>query len=193
MGSECPRRVPRGALGVATIAALTVGALSRAHADQHAFAYVTNTRSNVVQVVDLDAVSILTPVPVGVTPVDIHASPDGGFMYIANRGSNSVSVIDTDLQVVVAAIPVGVAPEGLDLSDDGSTLFVVNTFDNTVATPYELDITPRGWSLLVPNYGNGTLMFYQIKMTSLRPTGSITLGGTPTAVASILHTVRGRP
>jgi len=73
------------------------------------------------------------------------------------------------------------------LRRDGTTTKTVSV--GAGSTPYELDITPRGNSLLVPNYGTGTLLWYTIKTTSLRASGSITLGGTPTAVASIREAI----
>jgi YVTN family beta-propeller protein len=113
--------------------AISISSLGVAHATTHTFAYVTNTTSNVVQVVDLDANSILAAIPVGNMPVDIEASPDSSTLYVANRGSNSVSVVDTSTNLSVATIPVGAAPEGIALSPNGATLYVANTFSNTVS------------------------------------------------------------
>jgi YVTN family beta-propeller protein len=321
---------------------LSVWCAAPGQAQQPTLAYVTNTTSNAVQVVNLDTGDILAAIPVGAIPVDIDASPDSQYLYVSNRGTNDVSVISPAQNAVVATITVGSAPEGIALSPDGATLYVANTYgnslsvvdtasrsvratigvghfpghiavapnpsgnpiyvtcrsDDTVAVvdtssltvtrtiaaghtpwsislrpggdlayvsninagtvsviatdplyssggvlgrlkvgngawsvlrnpewgthtlyvtnsddgtlsvlsswwggfqrqqdfqvgsanstgPYGMAITPLGNSLVVPNYGNGTLNIYKIKNTSARPTGSISLGGTPMAVATI--------
>jgi YVTN family beta-propeller protein len=328
-------RVPR-ALAVIGGVMLCAGVSWPARAQTiHTLAYVTNTASNVVHVVDLDTASVLTAISVGDTPVAIAASPDSGFVYVTNRGSNTVSVISADTNTVVATIGVGFAPEGLALSPNGATLYVANTFSNTVSVintanrsvtnsigvgnfpghlavapsgnplyvtnrtsqtlsvidtgtlsvtatipvghypwdiavspdgltgyitniasskvtmfsttslsvvgtasvgtgpgailaapdaswdrvyvsntedgnitylrfggwwaqtqnvgtnskPYGLNVTPLGNSLLVADYGTGTLFYYKVKWNGTRPTGSTTLGGSPYAVTSIRHQV----
>jgi len=102
-------------------------------AQQPTLAYVTNTTSNAVQVVNIDTGDVLAAIPVGAIPVDIHASPDSQYMYVSNRGTNDVSVISTAQNAVVATITVGAAPEGIALSPDGATLYVANTYGNSLS------------------------------------------------------------
>ena len=332
------------AISFAAVASLllSVWSATPARAQHPTLAYVTNTTSNAVQVVNVDTGDILAAIPVGAIPVDIDASPDAQYMYVSNRGTNDVSVISTAQNAVLATITVGSAPEGIALSPDGGTLYVANTYGNSLSVvdtasrsvratvavgnfpghiavapnpsgnpiyvtcrsddkvavvdtsslnvtrtidaghtpwaislrpggdlayvsninsgtvsviatdsdysdggvlgrlrvgngawsvlrnpewgthslyvtnsddgtlsvlsswwggfalqrtvamgqanstgPYEMAITPLGNSLLVPNYGSGTLNILKIKSTSVRPSGSISLGGTPMAVAAI--------
>jgi len=160
----------------------------------HTWAYVTNTSSNVVQVIDLDVPSLVTEIPVHLTPVAITPSADSRYLYVSNRGSNDVSVIDTDMNAVVATIPVGAAPEGLALSPDGSKLYVANMHANTVSVvstasrsvataipvgngPTRLAVNPAGNRLYVTNQGSGTLSV--IDTSTLRVTAEVPVGSYP--------------
>ncbi|MCC4302014.1 putative Ig domain-containing protein [Rhodococcus sp. 1.20] len=45
------------------------------------------------------------PVPVGVSPVGVAITPDGGHAYVTNQGSNSVPVIETEQSATLTGLP----------------------------------------------------------------------------------------
>jgi YVTN family beta-propeller protein len=74
-----------------------------------AFAYVANSFSNHILVIDIAINGVIAIVPV-MTPFGIAITPDGAFAYVTNRDSDTVSVIDTTTHIVTATIPVGDEP-----------------------------------------------------------------------------------
>ncbi|MCG8588629.1 MAG: beta-propeller fold lactonase family protein [Proteobacteria bacterium] len=59
-----------------------------------AFAYVANTTSNTVSIIDTAALRVVTEVRVGLEPAGVALRPDGQALFVANHVSDSVSVID---------------------------------------------------------------------------------------------------
>jgi YVTN family beta-propeller protein len=57
-----------------------------------AFAYVANSGSNTVSVVDMSTTppTVVATVPVGTSPFGLALSPDGRRVYVANSASNTV-------------------------------------------------------------------------------------------------------
>src|SRR5450631_1664734 len=100
------------------------------------FAYVANTISNTVSVIDTTTSppSVVATVPVGPNPIGAAVSPDGTHVYVANFGSNTVSVIDTltTPPSVAATIVVGSAPFGVAVAPDGKHAYVTNKSSSTV-------------------------------------------------------------
>lgn len=96
-------------------------------------AYVTNTGSNTISVIDTSTQTVVDTIVVGVAPAGIVATPDGASLYVANSGSGTVSVIETAAKSVVATIPVGVAPGAIAISPDGSRVYVANTGSDSVS------------------------------------------------------------
>ena len=85
------------------------------------FAYIPNTGSNSVSVIDTVTNTVVTTVTtVGVFPYGVAVHPDGSTVYVAINGSNSVSVIDTATNTVVDTVTVGSSPMTVDLSDGSS-------------------------------------------------------------------------
>ncbi|MGH8509815.1 MAG: calcium-binding protein [Gammaproteobacteria bacterium] len=74
------------------------------------FAYITNSGSNNVSVIDTASNTVTATVPVGTNPEGVAVTPDGGFVYVANTGSNNVSVIATATNTVAATVGVGTDP-----------------------------------------------------------------------------------
>jgi len=61
----------------------------------HELAYVANTGSNTISVVDLNTRREVAQIGTGEQPVTARIAPDGNTVVVANRGGNSVSLIDT--------------------------------------------------------------------------------------------------
>ena len=58
------------------------------------FAYTVNRRSNSVSVIDTETDSLVTTVPVGISPRGVAVHPNGKQLYISNFDSHTVTVID---------------------------------------------------------------------------------------------------
>jgi len=90
-------------------------------------AFVTNSGSGTVSVLDVATGSTVASVNVGVSPLKVALSPDGSRAYVTNFGSNDVSVLDiTNVSnpILINTIPVGLNPFGLAISPDGKRLYV---------------------------------------------------------------------
>jgi YVTN family beta-propeller protein len=99
-------------------------------------AYVANTASGTVSVIELDDADyeIERTIDVGTEPQAVLASPNGSYVYVANASDDSVQVIETRKNRVIATIPVGRSPRALAITNDGDrddrdeTLYVPNFF-----------------------------------------------------------------
>jgi YVTN family beta-propeller protein len=127
------------------------------------YAYIPNSRSNNVTLVNVNTREQITNIPVGVEPFGVAVSPDGNRVYITNRKSNTVSIISTATQTVIETIPVGNAPHGIAVSPDGSKVYVANkdahtvsvisTNNNSVETVNMGDLTSP-WGIVVSPNGS---------------------------------------
>jgi YVTN family beta-propeller protein len=97
-------------------------------------AYVANSESASISVVDLQQMETIGFITVGVSPTDTAITPDGKLLLVANQGSDTVSVIDTSAQKVSAVIEVGKEPTMLAVASDGKTCYVTNREDHNVST-----------------------------------------------------------
>lgn len=59
-------------------------------------AYVANTPSDTVDVIDTATAQVVARIAVGIDPVTVAVRPDGNEVWVANHVSDSVSVIDSD-------------------------------------------------------------------------------------------------
>ncbi|MEX1255828.1 MAG: beta-propeller fold lactonase family protein [Dehalococcoidia bacterium] len=125
---------------VAGIAFLALGQgwLSNAHAGGGPLAYISNTSSDDVWVVDLDSASVVAVVPVGDDPRGIDITPDNSRVYVANRFDNTISAIDTSSNTVAQTI---------DL--DASALV-------SATEPYDVVVSPDGGHLYVAMKNGGS-------------------------------------
>jgi YVTN family beta-propeller protein len=116
------------AIGIAVVGLMTVvpGAAAR-------YAYVTNSGSGSVTVIETINDAPVATIPLGGEPVDVAISPDSSRAYVANRGSGSVAVIATMTNSVIASVPVGKEPTGIAASPDGDRVYVSNFGDGTVS------------------------------------------------------------
>ena len=94
-----------------------------APAEAQTKAYVANTTTNVVTVIDTAAETVLATIPVGTGPTRVAITPEGARAYVSNRDSDSVSAIDTATDTVVATIPVGDNPAALAVSPNGQRVY----------------------------------------------------------------------
>jgi YVTN family beta-propeller protein len=97
-------------------------------------AYVTNTDSNSVTVIERQRDLVVGTIAVGRRPKGIVAKSNGTKVFVANAGSNSISVIDTDARKVTNTISnFGYSPAELALSTDGQVLYATNPDSDNVS------------------------------------------------------------
>ena len=97
------------------------------------YAYIANSLSNNVSVINTVTNTVIATIPVGSSPYGVAASPDGSKVYVSNSGSNNVSVISTATNALTGMIPVGTSPGSLVVTPDGSKVYVVNTGSSSIS------------------------------------------------------------
>lgn len=140
------------------------------------FAYIPNSNSKNVSVIDIASNTVVATIPVGSDPIGVSVSPDGKMVYIANQGSNEVSVISTSTNSVIKTLNTGAGsePTGVVTSPDGSRVYVtdydnnsltvINTATNTIINtinigtlPYGIAISPDGSKLYTANLEDNSI------------------------------------
>jgi YVTN family beta-propeller protein len=99
------------------------------------FAYVTQSASNSLAVVDAQAKRVVASIPVGTQPTGIalDASAAGTRLVVVNAGADSLSVVDPDAARVVATVPVGHQPAGIAIANPGSGIAEADSAEVYVA------------------------------------------------------------
>jgi len=145
---------------------------------------VVNPDSNSLSLVDLDTLTTVTEVSVGVDPRSVAVSPDGTVVYVANQGSDSVSVVDLMTHQVITEVAVGDRPVGVALSPDGRFVAVAELGDDRVRfldgaglstlsvvavadRPHGLAFTPAGHHLLVTHLLSGDVTVLTVQPFTL--------------------------
>jgi YVTN family beta-propeller protein len=96
-------------------------------------AYVADTDSNTVTVLNLATGATTATVTVGNAPAAIAISPDGAHVYAVNAEDDTIVDIDTATDTVGATGSTGSVPVGLALSPDGTIAYVANQGDLTLS------------------------------------------------------------
>lgn len=139
-----------------------------------ATAYVANSGSGTVSVIDTVTNTVIATIDVGTYPDGVAVSPNRSRLYVTNSGSNTVSVIDTSTNTVTTTIDVGNSPRGVAISPNGNRVFVTNYRSNTVSVvdttrntviatirvginPEGVAVDPDGTAVYVANQGSGTV------------------------------------
>jgi YVTN family beta-propeller protein len=131
-------RISRGMLVIAAMLPLALAGCRRHHFPQYPanyreFAYVTNSGSNTVTVLDLVHLRQDRVLAVGDDPTSLAANPKNNEIYAVNTGSGTVSVIDAMKNRVVATIPVHRKPYFIDVNTTGTRAYVANSGSNNVS------------------------------------------------------------
>jgi len=163
-------------------------------------AYVTNSGSGNVSVIDTATNTVVATVKTGTTPSAVAVNPAGTRAYVTNRANNTVSVIDTATNTVVATVAVGSQPTAVRVTPDGSaayvvsnpdTLTVIDTRTNTVVSTLSIDspaesgdhsiaLSADGSRMLVTDASDGRVRALTLTYVNSAPTASWT-AGTPRA------------
>ena len=108
------------------------------------YAYVANTGSNTVTILDVVNVRVDRELAVGPNPVALAANPARNEIYVVNSGSSgasgTLSVIDAEHNAVVAAIPLHRQPVSIHIDPTGSKAYIANSGSNSVSV---IDLTAR--------------------------------------------------
>lgn len=122
-------------------------------------AFVCNSGSGTVSVVNLVNGNVVTTLSVGIRPsyVAVAGNPGDQTAYVTNAGSNTVSVIDVEDLVVVGSIAVGRFPQGVAISGtpgfdervwvanrDDDSLTIINVLGNSVVGTVGVADAPVG-------------------------------------------------
>lgn len=119
-------------------------------------AYITNSGSNTVSVIDIKTLQATKlPIPVGEFPLMIDINPEGTRAYVTNFGSRTVSVIDMTTDTKIKDINVGINPYGVAVSPDGKRVYVAN-YGSPDVSVIDADPTSGGFDHVTSNIITGT-------------------------------------
>ncbi|MGB3353984.1 MAG: Ig-like domain-containing protein [Mycobacterium sp.] len=96
-------------------------------------AYVANSGSNSISVLDTLNGTLLQTISLRSAPTRLAITPDGDRVYATSAEAGTVSVIDTATFSVIRTIDVGDTPTGIAVNPSGSRVYVVNSGDGTVS------------------------------------------------------------
>lgn len=122
MGRMVARFVALAASGIGVMGCVAQVSPPELHAG-HIRAYVTDSLSNTVSVIDLHDHAVIGRLPVGKLPRGVAVSPDG-LVYVASQLSDAVSIIRMRDNRVIGMIPTEQGPYGLAVSPDGKEVYV---------------------------------------------------------------------
>ena len=155
-----------------------------------AYAYVTNTGSDSVSVIEVGADVVVDTILVGDEPLGIAITPDGDFAYVANLADNTVSVIRTSDNTVVDEVSVTAGPAGVAMTPNGEYVYVtigfdnaitrIRTSDNTVVPPTISVLGDPEFIAVAPDgahvYSSGGARVFVIRTSDNTVTATLTLG-----------------
>jgi YVTN family beta-propeller protein len=162
-------------------------------------AYVSNSGSDSVSVIDTTSNKVIATIPTGKAPVNPTFAPDRQHVYVSNSQTDTITVIDVKTNEATAIPAGGDRPSGLAFSPDGQTLFVSLISEDYVspgsvhsiklatgeatpsirmgADPERIALTPDGQHLYVSNLLDGTLAV--IDTASSKIVATLMLGDLP--------------
>ena len=95
-------------------------------------AYVSNTTSSSVSVIDLELEQVIKIIPCGWGTEGIDITPDGKEIWVTNSKENSLYTISTDNYQITDTLPTGIQPLRLKFSLDGKLCLVTNAKDGNI-------------------------------------------------------------
>lgn len=130
------------------------------YADSRNKVYVVNQGSDVVTVIDTDAMLVTRLIDIGVTsgieaPHNVHVDRQGRYAYISMLGSGELVKIDVAADTVVARVRAGASPAHPFTSPDGARVYVTDWASNTLLAFDAVTLTLRySIAFPLPNGGN---------------------------------------
>ena len=141
--------------------------------------YITNSGMNEIEVFDMKAGKLTTPIKTGQLPHNMAFGTDGNTLYVANTGGESISIIDLTLGKIVdsvrfPAVPLNAAtsivtPQAMASSIRGPLVIMSDgslwKIDGNQATPRTLNQVVFGSGTKTIAAGNGTAAFRTMAST----------------------------
>lgn len=175
--------------------------------DAAPFAYIPNSGSNSVSIMDTATNSVVRTMTVGTTPhgVAVLVKASEIFSFITNYDSNNVSVIRTSNDGLsnpvfekVRDIAVGRSPYGIAVDKAGAFAYVTNSGEDTVSkidlgryetvatipvgsNPMGTVVAPDGTKVYVLNYASGTVSIIDVANNTV--SGTAKVGSNPYGMA----------
>jgi YVTN family beta-propeller protein len=161
-------------------------------------AYVADSNSDLVLVIDTQTNIVVASIPVGQQPFGVAVAPNANPLYVANRVGGTVSVIDTNTQMPIGVVSGLNFPTNLAVTPDGSRVYVTSSGDNTVAAidtstntivssinvgvqPFGIAITPDGQRAYVTNSQSDSVSAIDVTTNTVLTT--IQVGHGPEGIA----------
>ncbi|MBB2992500.1 YVTN family beta-propeller protein/VCBS repeat-containing protein [Mycolicibacterium iranicum] len=153
-------------------------------------AYVANSGSKSITVIDTLTGSVIDTITLFSNPAMMALTPGGSRLYVTGVASGRVSVISTATNSLVASIRVGKAPTGIAISPNGSSVYVVNGEDGTVSRISTLSNTVTGTIFGVPE-GTSTIAVSPdgLKIYTTSDTGDVSYFSPFSLVATTIASV----
>ncbi|MCS4487602.1 YncE family protein [Streptococcus sciuri] len=102
------------------------------------YAFITNTGSNTISVVDLQLNKEVKQIAIGDSPRGAMAiDRSRGFGFVSNCAGNTISVVNLKTGFEEKKIEVGLAPRGVDISPDNNTI-LITAFQRMMLTDIDL-------------------------------------------------------
>ena len=142
-------------------------------------AFVSNSYSDTVSVIDTNTHKVVATVPTGKAPINPTFTPDRRHVYVANSQADTLTVIDVETNTTTTIPAGGMSPSGLAFSPNGETLYVSFIGENFTSPgsvgsielstgkasppipmgedPERIALTPNGERLYVNNLLDGTM------------------------------------
>ena len=172
-----------GALGASVAADAQEGlsAVSRIRGNPGAvcgtFAYVANSQSDTLSIIDLKTEQLVGALPTGKAPVNPTFNRDWSKLYVANSQAGTLTVVDARTRRVAATIPAGgPKPSGLRFLPDGRHL-VISYLGPTVQDQSTLGVMDLQTGKLIRSIPVGT----QSERFDITPDGKFAYVGNLTA------------
>lgn len=96
-------------------------------------AYVTNTISGTISVVNLETNKVSKIIPCGLGTNGIAITPDGSEIWATNTDQNTIGVINTLNNQLTNTLKTGTEPINLKFSNDGKFCLIANTRAGTIS------------------------------------------------------------
>jgi serine/threonine-protein kinase len=139
--------VPSGPPTIATSIRVGNGAFGIAVDPSGHTAYVANTGSNSVSVVDIATRAVTATIPVGRHPVGVAVDSSTRTVYVTNFDDSSVSIIDAASGAVITSVGVGAHPGGVAVDPDARVAYATNGESASVSV---IDMTTHAVTATVP-------------------------------------------
>jgi YVTN family beta-propeller protein len=126
---------PQALLGALPGYTVPVGQLPTGVAATNTRAYVTDSQSNQLTVVDLTTqpASVITSISVGTYPQAVALSADGKTAYVTNYRSNTLSIVDVSTPTPTVTKTVAVGSEPVGVVQYAGSVYVANFASGTIS------------------------------------------------------------